>query len=315
MTATALPDVPVTVAIPTFRRPDLLHLCLEEVIRQCTELSIVVEVIVVDNDPDRSAEQVISALAVFHPVRYINEPTPGIAAVRDTAVNSAEDSRLLVFIDDDEVPSPGWLSNLLRYWQSSQVAAVAGPQELVLPDPIPDPWVVASGVFDSVRHPTGRRGKGASSANLLLDLHFLREHNISFDRGLGLRGGEDTMLTHRITAAGGLIEWCDEAIVVELVPPERVTRAWMRRRSFRSGASWGRAEIATARNRRERAVTRGTIVLRSCAHVIAGAGNIGYGLLRRDVERVARNARKVYSHTGALSSTLGAPQIEDYSRT
>lgn len=314
MRESSIPDVPVTVAILTFRRQHLLPPLLEEVARQREGLPARVDIVVVDNDPERSAEPTVKALTTKFPIRYVSEPTPGIAAARDTAVRSARNSRLLVFIDDDEMPLPGWLGHLLRHWGKSRSAAVAGPVEYILPTPIPDPRVIASGVFDRVRRPTGSRQEGASSANLLLDLNFLKEQRLSFDRSLGLRGGEDTMLTHQITAAGGIIEWCDEAAVSEAVSPDRVTRRWLRRRSFRSGASWGRAKIVTAPGRRAQLGRRMAIVAKSSTRIAMGIAAIAYGLIFRDATTVARQARTVYSHAGALSSVVGAPQVEDYSR-
>lgn len=308
------PHESVTVAIPTFRREGHLPVLLEEVARQCEEIPNSVDIVVIDNDPGMSAAETVQALPETIAVRYLHEPTPGISAVRDTAVRTARRSRLLVFIDDDELPSDGWLRHLVTHWESCRSAAVAGPQEFILPERIPDPWVIASGVFDSVRHTTGSHRKGASSANLLLDLNFLRDHNLGFDRSLGLRGGEDTMLTHRITAAGGVIEWCDEAVVTEAVVSERISRDWLRRRAFRSGASWGRALIATSRGARGRTISRGAIAFGSSARILLGAGVVVYGLVRRDQRRVAMQKRRIYSLAGALSSVIGAPQIEDYAR-
>lgn len=307
--------VPITVAIPTFQREHSLPMLLEEVARQAAELQNPVDLVVIDNDPARSAESVVRPFVERHGYRYVTESTPGIAAVRDTAVLSAGDSRLLVFIDDDEMPLPRWLQNIVGYWESSQCAAVAGPQDFILPEDIPDPWVVASGVFEGVHHQTGTKRRGASSANLLLDLDFLRENDLRFERELGLRGGEDTMLTHKITAAGGVIEWCDEAVVVERVPPERISRAWLRRRSFRSGASWGRAELAASTGWSSQLTTRAIIALRGAALIgISGLAAV-HGAVHKDQRVTAKNLRTIYSLAGSMSSVVGARQIEDYSRS
>lgn len=315
MSASSLPQVPVTVAILTFKREHLLQPMVEAVAHQCVELAADVSIVVVDNDPARSAEPIIQPLTEKYPLRYVSEPVPGIAVARNAALRAAGDSRLLVFIDDDELPESHWLRHLLTHWESARCEVVVGPQDFVLPDPVPDTWVVASGLFDNIRHPTGSRRQGASSANLLLDLDFLREHKLSFDARLGLAGGEDTLLAHQILAAGGRIEWCNEAIVTEAVPPERITRTWMRRRVFRSGASWARAVIATAPGRRGRLTARVTIALRSVVRILISSVLMGYGLVRRDEKRVATQARTIYSLAGALSSLVGARQVEDYSRS
>lgn len=314
MSTTSLPQVPITVAILTFRREHMLQSMVEAVARQCMELAADIGIVVVDNDPARSAEPIIQPLTEKYPLRYVSEPTPGIAVARNAALHAASESRILVFIDDDELPEPGWLRHLLTHWESARCEVVVGPQDFILPDPVPDTWVVASGLFDDIRHPTGSLRQGASSANLLLDLDFLREHHLTFDSRLGLAGGEDTLLAHQILAAGGRIEWCNEAIVTEPVPPERLTRKWMRQRVYRSGASWARAVIGTAPGRYGRWKARITIALRSLVRIVMSGVLIGYGLVRRDERRVAGNARTVYSLAGALSALVGARQIEDYSR-
>ncbi|MFT3945116.1 MAG: glycosyltransferase [Ancrocorticia sp.] len=314
MSAPSLPQVPVTVAILTFKREHLLQPMVEAVAHQCVELDADISIVVVDNDPARSAEPIIAPLTQRYRLRYVNEPTPGIAVARNAALRSAGDSRLLVFIDDDELPEPGWLRHLLTHWEKARCEVVVGPQDFVLPDPVPDTWVIASGLFDNSRHPTGSRRQGASSANLLLDLDFLRAHNLSFDARLGLAGGEDTLLAHQILAAGGRIEWCNEAIVSEPVPLERITRQWMRQRVYRSGASWARAVIVTTPAGKKRFIARAKIAVRSVIRIILSGVQLGYGLLRRDERRVARQARTIYSLAGALSALVGARQVEDYSR-
>src|SRR3712207_5378192 len=93
--------VHVTVAIPTYRRPDRLRRLVPLVLDQAREGSAdgryLVDVLVVDNDPEGSG----AAAASGHPVRYVAEPTPGIAAARNRAIDEAAGSRLLAFIDDD----------------------------------------------------------------------------------------------------------------------------------------------------------------------------------------------------------------------
>ena len=87
-------------------------------------------VLVIDNDPEASARPIVERLAgTLRPglVRYVHEPKPGIAAARNRALREAASSALLVFIDDDEVPSERWLEQLVDLQRSSGAAAVVGP--------------------------------------------------------------------------------------------------------------------------------------------------------------------------------------------
>lgn len=314
MSPSSLPQGPVVVAILTYKRPLTLEPAVQAVAEQAAELDVPIDILIVDNDPERSAEDAVAAMVTPVPVHYLSEPTPGIAAARNAALKAAADYRLLVFFDDDQSPEPNWLRYLLEHWERVQCAAVAGPVLSVLPDKIPDPFVVASGIFETARFPTGTKKSGAGAGSLLLDMNFLRDHKLQFDPRLGLRGGEDTLLTHEIVAAGGIIEWCDEAVATEPVAPERMTHSWMRRRAFRSGASWARSVIATTPGRRGRFVARVAIAARSVLRILMSVALIAYGLIRRDNRKVARQTKDIYSLAGALSALVGAQEVEDYSR-
>ncbi|WP_425454326.1 glycosyltransferase family 2 protein [Luteococcus japonicus] len=52
-------------------------------------------------------------------VRYVNETAPGLAAVRNRALDEAGNANLLAFIDDDETPAAGWLQHLVRTWRAT----------------------------------------------------------------------------------------------------------------------------------------------------------------------------------------------------
>ena len=83
----------VTIAVMTFRRPDDISDLLPKLIEQAEDnarMGTVIEVLVVDNDPDGGArEQVLTtASSASMEVRYENETTPGISAARNRAMAS-----------------------------------------------------------------------------------------------------------------------------------------------------------------------------------------------------------------------------------
>ena len=85
------------------------------------------EVVVVDNGPDAATEAAVRA----HPgVRYVVEPRPGLSHARNTGVAAAT-SDVVVFLDDDVRPEPGWIEPLLKRFAEPEVAVVCG---LVLPE-------------------------------------------------------------------------------------------------------------------------------------------------------------------------------------
>lgn len=85
------------------------------------------EIIVVDNGPDPETEAVVRSLPG---VRYVVEPEPGLNRARNAGLRAARED-IVVFVDDDVRPEPGWVEALLRRFDRPEVGVVCG---LVLPD-------------------------------------------------------------------------------------------------------------------------------------------------------------------------------------
>jgi hypothetical protein len=251
----------VVIAVLTYRRPQLLPGLLTDLLAQAATVIPAARVLVVDNDPDAGAADVVRRWA-DRGVGYVHEPRPGISAARNRALAEAADADALVFFDDDQRPCAGWLARITGAWRLWGCAAVAGPVGSLVPEPV-DQWIAGSGVFDRPRKPTGARVGGAGAGNLLLDLRRVRALGLRFDERLGLTGGEDTLFTHALVDAGEEIRWCDEAEAVEPVPADRLTRRWVRRRCFRSAGSWSRAELQLARGRTGRWRLRSSVVAKA----------------------------------------------------
>src|SRR5579863_4056039 len=105
--------VDTSVVIPTYRRPEDLARAIGSVLAQAG-VSASVEIVVVDNDPDGSAQPTVEAIAARSglPIRYVHERRPGISHARNTGVAQAA-GRYLAFLDDDEVADPHWLAPFL----------------------------------------------------------------------------------------------------------------------------------------------------------------------------------------------------------
>lgn len=299
------------VAVLTYRRTDWLPALLAELERQAAGLRPPAVVVVVDNDPEASAAAVVSPRA-DRGVRYVHEPRPGISAARNRALAEADGADVLVFVDDDEMPSPGWLAHLLAAWSQWRCAAVAGPVPARFLGPV-DAWVSGSGAFERRRLATGTPVAGAGTGNLLLDLDQVRRLGLSFDERLGLTGGEDTLFTHALVARGGEIRWCDEAEAVEFVPADRLTRTWVLRRSFRSGSSWSRAEVHLARSAAGRWRIRSAVLAKAAVRMTSSVLAVAGAVARRDVAGRARAVTVLASYAGLVVGAFGYV-IGEYSR-
>ena len=260
----------LTIAIPTFRRPDDLKRAIGGVLKQVAEQAARepsggtvsdAEVLVIDNDAQGSGRKAALAAAADAgvtvrasadeptagdmSVRYVVEERPGVAAVRNRALDETTERDLLIFIDDDEEPEPGWLAALVGLQASTGCQAVAGP---VIPvyEVEPEEWVRQGEFFVRKTWPTGTVRPVAASNCLLLDLGFVRRAGLRFDEAFGATGGEDTLFTRQLCAAGGVIRWCAEARVRDHVPASRLARPWILRRQRSHAATSVRVELALA---------------------------------------------------------------------
>jgi succinoglycan biosynthesis protein ExoM len=300
------------VAVLTYRRTGVLPELLGELLAQAGTIEPPAEVVVVDNDLSGSAAATVLPWA-GDGVRYVHEPRPGISAARNRALAEAADADLLVFIDDDELPADGWLAQLTGAWQRWGCAAVAGPVPARFTAPASD-WVLGSGAFDRRTLPTGTRIHGAGAGNLLLDVRQVRELGLAFDERLGLTGGEDTFFTHELVHRGGEIRWCDEAVAVESVPAERLTRSWVLRRSFRSASSLSRTEVRLAGGPLARWRTRAVVLAKAAVRVSLAATGALAAVVRRDVGARARAVTTIAAYSGLVVGAFGFG-LAEYART
>ena len=100
----------LTVAVCTYNRASSLRELITELRMQ--ECPVPFEILVVDNNSsDNTAEAVREFDGLRAPiVRYVKEERQGIVYARNCAIDNSKDSKYLAFIDDDELPCPGWLN-------------------------------------------------------------------------------------------------------------------------------------------------------------------------------------------------------------
>nr|WP_295926719.1 glycosyltransferase family A protein [uncultured Dyadobacter sp.] len=107
----------ISIVIPTFRRPGLLHKCLAALYRQRYP-GCFFEVVVVSDGPDAQTGALVKEFAQEHPdfcIAFYSLPKQrGPAAVRNYGWHRTSGD-LVIFTDDDCIPDPGWLS---AYWRA-----------------------------------------------------------------------------------------------------------------------------------------------------------------------------------------------------
>lgn len=296
------------IAVLTYLRPDDLAELLPLLVEQASEVEHEVGIVVVDNDPEASARPFVEGFGSDR-IRYRHEPVPGIAAARNSALDSATSSDVLIFIDDDERPVPGWLAALLSLYVDRRPAAVVGPVISRFGGEL-DPWLAAGRFFSRRRLPTGSRVTVAATNNLLLDMKVVRRLGLRFDEAFGISGGSDTLFTRQLSASGAPMLWHDDAVVEDVVPRHRQTRQWVLQRAFRSGNSWSRTALVLERSPRKRLLLRLRLTGDGAIRVAGGAFRILLGRALSSAGFDARGRRTLKRGAGMLSGAWGHQYLE-----
>lgn len=243
---TATPTISVCVC--TFKRPHLLRQLLDSLAAQSYPLADC-EIIVVDNDAAGSGRAAIEQAMQAHPalpLRYAVEPTPGVSYARNRGVDMASGA-LLAFIDDDEIACPNWLADLLHTLETQQADAAFGP---VIPQyPAGSPaWSSKSGFFDRPRHATGLRipdEEGRTGNALVRAARVKARRPAAFSVQLARTGSEDYDFFKWLAAQGGVLVWCDSALVYEEVPLDRQRLGFILERCLRTSTNYWRMAYET----------------------------------------------------------------------
>lgn len=190
---------------------------------QVTPDEVTFEVVVVDNDFNRSAASVVKTFKekTDLTIIYDCEPEQNISLARNRAVSNAS-GKFIAFIDDDEIPVRDWLLRLYCVMKESNADGVLGPVYPSYPAGAPD-WLKRGNILGTRHLPSGTRlsVRDTRTGNVLMSRAIMDEEGIRFDPAFGRTGGEDVDFFERQIVRGRVFVWCDEAVVYEKVPAER----------------------------------------------------------------------------------------------
>ena len=280
------------ICIATYRRPDGLAKLLRALAAQPVPAGWSVEVRVVSNDascdPDEFACEV---RAIVPGARTSVEARRNIAHARNSAISMGAADAFL-FIDDDEIPTSGWLNALLA--RMGDADAAFGP---VVGRPTADTprWLVRSGAFDKPGPDhDGRIGwTGSRTSSTAVRGAWFTPGTRWFDPDYGISGGSDVEFFKRLAGAGATLVHERRALVYEDVEANRCTWRAVLKRRYRAGAVLGRMERPSRTRPLDHAV-RGLRLLKRVAFgsliALAGVASLpvrGPGVLFQGVCRVA----------------------------
>jgi glycosyltransferase involved in cell wall biosynthesis len=239
----AEPACRIAAAICTYERYDLLPGAIESALAQSLPAGAF-HVVVVDNspDPERSAREA-AAFGARDNLLWHHEPRPGLSNARNVAARLAQ-APLVAYLDDDARADAVWLERIADCFDhyGDGVQVVGGRIRPWWGAPRPD-WLADELLGDITVVDLGpdrrllNEGEWVAGANIAFRIAALEAAGW-FDTSLGRTGGgasllssEETALTDRIRALGGLVAYDPLAAVDHWVDPERLTQRWFRRRA------------------------------------------------------------------------------------
>jgi len=303
----APPLVDVSVCIATFRRDTGLRRLLTSLRDTCADPRLRVEVIVVDNDAEESARNVVRAeRATFPGLHYVSEPRQSISHARNAAVAAARGT-WLAFIDDDEEAEPGWLQ---AYWAAARRGDADGFFGPVVPVTAGDapPWFrkdvffayaqIADGALVGAEH--------TRTGNAFLRRDLLAHER--FDPAFGLTGGGDYELFARLLDAGARFRWCAGARTRDYIPVARLDLRWLLQRAFRGGYTY----TVVDRRRHPGVVPDAQRIAKALAGIALFAILLPFEMVS-GWPGIMRRLRRICIQAGHLWAHLG-PSVEPYRR-
>lgn len=127
----------LSVVVPTYNRSEVLRVCLASLARQTLSLDQF-EVLVVDDGSTDDTESVVRGFQGTLSVRYLRQPhNRGRAAARNRGIREATGD-VVVFVDSDVFPVPGFLAAHRSIHLASPRAVGRGP--LLLTAHLDDPF-------------------------------------------------------------------------------------------------------------------------------------------------------------------------------
>lgn len=199
-----VPTLVISIIVPTYRDWHALRSCLDALADQ-TLPAQEFEILIVEN----AGESPPCNILLPDNARLVHESVPGSYAARNRGIAEAQ-GEVLVFLDADCVPAPGWLQAGIDCLQSHpEVDLVAGNIELTYATPRLTPAECFEKAF-AFRQQQNVANGVAVTANLFVRRRVFEEVG-SFNAEL--MSGGDFEWTRRATSRGHRMLYCAEAVV------------------------------------------------------------------------------------------------------
>jgi GT2 family glycosyltransferase len=203
------------------------------------------DVVVIDNN-FLPQVKVMSTVLCSSRLRVIHEPRLGLSIARNVAVAHAE-GEIAAFLDDDAVPEPSWLAELLAGLERHGASVAGGSINLGVRGDVPD-WMgiehrrlLAELLYDGQDIPSIGESQyicGGNMAAVTSAFELVGGFSESFGRVGGvLRSSEELEWCRRVQAAGLGVAFVASARVAHIIMPDRLKLSYFLKRSYWQGRS------------------------------------------------------------------------------
>lgn len=244
----------LTIAFCTFKRADRLENLVATLRAQSCPVPF--EILAVNNNSPDNTLEILAKLQQHSgaPLRVVTETKQGIAHARNRAIEATRDSEIMVFIDDDELPMPGFLSTAHDAIMSEKAECVGGPVKVCFSPHNRPRWLEDNllGFLAEVNY-----GKEAFwveddatpiwTCNVAYRTELFND-GLRFDErynrcGDGVGGGEDVMMFQALLQRGSKIRYRPDMLVEHFVEAWRLKRSYFLRLHYVSGLKHGYHEF------------------------------------------------------------------------
>lgn len=229
----------ISVCFCTYKRPRLLKLLLHALAEQKTNDMFKCRVIIVDNDPEKSAKDTFNTFSQPKGIEfsYYSQPKPGLTYARNMSISKAS-GEYIAILDDDEQPARDWLLQLFTCINRYEADAVFGS---VVPqfEGNPPEWITNRKYFfwRDVKDKTGIETNKGATNNLLMRRNLIEQYDLAFDHDYAKIGCEDIafFINLKNKKPGAKFVTCKEAIVYDTVIKSRCNTDYIKKRLLLEG--------------------------------------------------------------------------------
>ncbi|NWG29378.1 MAG: glycosyltransferase [Ignavibacteriaceae bacterium] len=225
-----------SVCVATFKRPKLLRKLIQSLFEQEKIDDIILEIIIVDNDINKSAEEIVAEFSNSSSVTisYYEQPIRNISLTRNMALDMAS-GKYIAIIDDDETADKYWIRNLIDTIEKFNADAVFGYVKPVFDSHIAE-WKKQREIYFLPVSKTGEPPLFRYTTNCLIRSEKIKKFSLRFDPDYGLSGGEDGVFFDLLSKEFKFkFIACREAITYEAVPEYRTSLKYIFNRNFQKG--------------------------------------------------------------------------------